>query len=598
MSEIRQSPEDPKEAFNEAVNGIRMPEESKENIRKKTKALIAQETIQQNASKQGRRFPVRRVVLIAAAVLLVAALTVGLFVALRPSDPGPDPYTEESRENRVDTKTGNDWVKDIFKTEDSVENKEGTVKTPENAEGKDWSIGDLFGGKTAAADVKETAPMADEPEVADGYGRTDDVGEDVYYRYETSWSAAYEDGPTAVKPGAEMPDGYEYYEYRQQVQAGLLTAGRTDDNKQFEEFLQAMEELGAYASKWRIYPRKRLTVHVEGSNNAMVALSDREGNVLSYGRTDANGDAYLYYDIFTEQGQSVPYKVGVSNGQDFAEVELKEEDGDAVSLELAPAEVNALDIMIMLDTTGSMGDELSYLQAEIEDMILRVRQKTGNAKVRLSVNFYKDHGDEYTVSYHPFTEDVAKCRELLLSEHADGGGDYPEAVDEALVNGICDHGWNSDAVKVMFIILDAPPHDESDRQGTLANLRKAAENARMQGIRIVPVVASGIGDDTEYLMRVLAAVTGGTYVFLTDHSGIGGQHQETHVDQYEVEKLNDLMVKVILSYWDGSTIEEPKQGNGQEQQPDPDPNAGQGGGQGATDPVAPDPDVPVEEAIA
>jgi hypothetical protein len=64
-------------------------------------------------------------------------------------------------------------------------------------------------------------------------------------------------------------------------------------------------------------------------------------------------------------------------------------------------------------------------------------------------------------------------------------------------------------------------------------------------VRIVPLGASGVDKDTEFLMRMLDIATGGTYTFLTNHSGIGGDHLEPTIGEYDVELLNDLLVRVI-----------------------------------------------------
>ncbi len=72
--------------------------------------------------------------------------------------------------------------------------------------------------------------------------------------------------------------------------------------------------------------------------------------------------------------------------------------------------------------------------------------------------------------------------------------------------------------------------------------------AAARGIRIVPVVASGIDGNTEFLMRLTAIATNGTYVFITNDSGIGNEHLEPTVGDYEVEHLKDLIVRVIGEY--------------------------------------------------
>ena len=65
---------------------------------------------------------------------------------------------------------------------------------------------------------------------------------------------------------------------------------------------------------------------------------------------------------------------------------------------------------------------------------------------------------------------------------------------------------------------------------------------------LIPVVASNAERDTELFGRAIAILTGGTYVFLTDDSGIGDSHLEPIVGNYEVELLQDLIVRVIEEY--------------------------------------------------
>ena len=75
-------------------------------------------------------------------------------------------------------------------------------------------------------------------------------------------------------------------------------------------------------------------------------------------------------------------------------------------------------------------------------------------------------------------------------------------------------------------------------------MKAAAE----QGVRLIPVVASNARRDTELFGRALAICTNGTYVFLTDDSGVGDSHLEPIVGDYEVELLQDLIVRIIERY--------------------------------------------------
>jgi hypothetical protein len=69
-----------------------------------------------------------------------------------------------------------------------------------------------------------------------------------------------------------------------------------------------------------------------------------------------------------------------------------------------------------------------------------------------------------------------------------------------------------------------------------------------KGIKIIPVAASGVDKNTEFMLRFFAIATSGTYVFLTNDSGIGGDHIQASVGEYEVEQLNDLIVRLIDKY--------------------------------------------------
>ena len=43
----------------------------------------------------------------------------------------------------------------------------------------------------------------------------------------------------------------------------------------------------------------------------------------------------------------------------------------------------------------------------------------------------------------------------------------------------------------------------------------------------------------------------GQYLFLTDHSGVGNPHAEPHVPDYQVERLDRLMIRMIASELSG-----------------------------------------------
>jgi hypothetical protein len=215
---------------------------------------------------------------------------------------------------------------------------------------------------------------------------------------------------------------------------------------------------------------------------------------------------------------------------------------DEISLVCAPAaeKRTELQVMFIVDTTGSMSDELMYLQKDFAS----IAADAGSDGVTYSVNFYRDEGDEYVTKCNPFSGDIAAVKSLLCDEYCAGGGDTPEAVDKILKAAITDNtDWADDCEKIAFLIFDAPPHD-----GVEETVVEAVRSAASRGIRLIPVVASNSDRETELFGRAIAAVTGGTYVFLTDDSGVGGDHLEPIIGDYEVELLHDVIVRIINEY--------------------------------------------------
>ena len=126
-------------------------------------------------------------------------------------------------------------------------------------------------------------------------------------------------------------------------------------------------------------------------------------------------------------------------------------------------------------------------------------------------------------------------------QYASGGGDFPEAVYEAFDNALNEHNWNEDSIKLMFVVLDAPPHDEDAEK-----LAELVVQAAAMGVRIIPVMSSGADAETEAIFRSYAVLTGGTYLFLDDNSGIGYAHETpANSTDYDSELLNEMMIRVI-----------------------------------------------------
>ena len=92
-------------------------------------------------------------------------------------------------------------------------------------------------------------------------------------------------------------------------------------------------------------------------------------------------------------------------------------------------------MQIVIDTTGSMGDEIAYLNAEFDALTTTIQTKFPNADQRWSIVAYKDKNDSYVVLPTDFSADLTGLHQKLAALSASGGGDTPEAPEQALAAG-------------------------------------------------------------------------------------------------------------------------------------------------------------------
>ncbi|HEY4103698.1 MAG TPA: VWA domain-containing protein [Polyangiaceae bacterium] len=207
----------------------------------------------------------------------------------------------------------------------------------------------------------------------------------------------------------------------------------------------------------------------------------------------------------------------------------------------APGAKAQLDVAFVLDTTGSMQDELSYLQSEFISIAKSIADKYPDAEERYSLMLYRDHSDEYLTRTFDFSDDANAFEKNLAAQSAAGGGDIPEAPDVALTQAEA-LSWRTDAAtaRLAFWVADAP-HHEADA-GTM---RDAFLALQAKGIHVYPVAASGTDELLEVTMRSAAELTGGRYLFLTNDSGIGNDHKEPTIPCYFVTLLDQAILRMV-----------------------------------------------------
>ncbi|MGZ3423387.1 MAG: VWA domain-containing protein [Polyangiales bacterium] len=356
--------------------------------------------------------------------------------------------------------------------------------------------------------------------------------------------------PTPYPP----PGTYE----QESPTGGILTAAIWDDGAFRLQFLSFLDRYPQFKSQWAIDMTKRVTIRVEDSagvavGDASIALRAPDGSIVNL---RAHGDGQTYFWPTTsmlnysqsQQSQGGTFSVAAQVGTLRSESYFATPTSDTtwtVKLKGVPnrAAQPALDIAFVVDTTGSMGDEISYLQNELAGVVKRVKSEHAMRRVRLGLVLYKDRGDEYVTKPFGFTEDLGTYLGWLKQAQAMGGGDMPESVNAALSDTVNKLDWAGDETgRLAILVGDAPPHYYADEQYTYKN---AIVDLNARGVKLVSVGASGIDKSTEYVFRQMSAYTGGRYVFLTDDSGVGDSHLVPDITNYQVEHLDKILVRVI-----------------------------------------------------
>jgi hypothetical protein len=298
----------------------------------------------------------------------------------------------------------------------------------------------------------------------------------------------------------------------------------------------------------------RLVVLVTDSAGAPVPgarLTVTSGQIMvAKTQTGADGRA-LFFPNWQGASQGATLEVVAEAGGVTRTATAKV--GDSVltlPLSSTAAGVTGLDVAIMIDTTGSMGDEIAYLQAELLNISSAISDKYPNVNQRWAFVAYKDYQDEYVTRAFDFVEDLQSFKASFARLGAGGGGDYEEAPERALKD-LNQLTWREGAVaRVAFWVGDAPHHNQY-----ASELMAGIRDLKTRGVHIYPVSASGTSELLEYSMRLAAMVTGGRYLFLTNDSGIGNNHKEPTIPCYLVTTLQKAMQRMIQMELTGTRIE-------------------------------------------
>jgi len=409
--------------------------------------------------------------------------------------------------------------------------------------------------KRVLADAKsEIGELEEEPAPADlGNGEVGDgdIG-DGELRAAAS-EPATSDWVVAEK-AAELPPGKTAAStraFRGEPTASGLKAGYADDNRQYNYFLQFLREYAGGVDHVPIPVEERIILRARDERgkplgNAAVRVLGPEGAELARGLTYADG-SFLFFP--SEHGQERRYRALLTYNQATREAWFEREGRREVPVDFAfsrPAARSVpLDLLFILDTTGSMGEEIQRLKTTIELINLNLSSLSSRPRIRFGLVLYRDRGDEYVTQTVPFTEDLESFQASLNRVEADGGGDDPEDLQAALQAALR-LSWNRGGIRLAFVVTDAPPHLDYGQDYTYAD---AAREAREQGIKIFGVGTGGLDLAGELVLRQVAQYTAARYIFLTygeqgeSAGGAPGSVSHHTGANFQTDKLEAIIIR-------------------------------------------------------
>jgi len=360
-----------------------------------------------------------------------------------------------------------------------------------------------------------------------------------------------------IKGGSKTSDGEFYSDEespsptrpKEKSESGLK-AGFADDNKQFNLFLNFLEKFKGTATHLDLNIKERIILTIKDKTgrsipNANIQISSAN-KVLATGTSYADGSFLFFPSLY---GDKFSYQVNVSKGKVRTEISLDRQGSriKEIILDLNQTQDSdyPLDVLFVMDTTGSMGEEIQRLKNTIEIINLNLAGESQN-KVQFGMVLYRDKREEYITKVIPFTSDLEKFKKELNQVQAGGGGDYPEDLQSALKDSMKELEWRTNAIRLSFIITDAPPHLDYGQEYTYISAMKEASE---RGIKLFSIGTGGLDINGEYVLRQISQFTNAKYIFLTygekgeSEGGASGSVSHHTGANFPTDKLESIVIR-------------------------------------------------------
>ena len=215
-----------------------------------------------------------------------------------------------------------------------------------------------------------------------------------------------------------------------------------------------------------------------------------------------------------------------------------------------------IEVVFILDTTSSMTGLIQAAKEKIWSIATTMASAEQTPDIKMGLVAFRDRGDTYVTRVLDLSEDLDSMYASLMDFKAQGGGDGPESVNQALYDAVNRISWSDDenVYKVAFLIGDAPPHmDYIDDVKFPVTL----EQAKRKGI-VINTIQSGQNHSTAPVWQTIAQLGKGEY-FQVENSG-NAVAVATPFDK-KLSELAASLEKTRLYYGDAEAKEIQKRKN-------------------------------------
>lgn len=183
--------------------------------------------------------------------------------------------------------------------------------------------------------------------------------------------------------------------------------------------------------------------------------------------------------------------------------------GTQVTPTVAAAQKPQVDVVFVLDTTGSMSGLIQTAKEKIWSIASTMASAQPTPEIRVGLVAFRDRGDQYVTQVVDLSADLDSVYATLMEFQADGGGDTPESVNLALHDAVHRMSWSDaqQAYRVIFLVGDAPPHMDYNE----VQYPAIVAAARDQGI-VINTVQCGQDVATVESWNAIAGLGGGDFL--------------------------------------------------------------------------------------